>query len=195
MQMLARYPTLLCFAPCIHAFMPQNLFTRIMNTGSKQKKGDPDVQVWLRQTSRRLHPFFGACELAALRASSDKHTLFPEKRMLRSAGRRGGAAALNSCEALGSLKFNLPSRKPFGAIPNGFVFQAAFVCIMGQPENGVEGLVAKWRIKQTLLVTKMSASHRHSIGCRFCKGFRLPFVCRMRQPENGTATAVAKTVR
>jgi len=45
LQMLARYPTLLCFAPCIHAFMPQNLFTRIMNTGSKQKKGDPDVQV------------------------------------------------------------------------------------------------------------------------------------------------------
>ena len=27
-------------------------------------------------------------ELAALRASSDKRTLFPEKRMLRSAGRR-----------------------------------------------------------------------------------------------------------
>jgi len=46
LQMLARYPTLLRFAPCIHAFMPQNLFTRIMNTGSKQKKGDPDVQVW-----------------------------------------------------------------------------------------------------------------------------------------------------
>ena len=46
----------------------------------KQKKGDHDVQVWLRQTSRRLHPFFGACELAALRASSDKRTLFPEKK-------------------------------------------------------------------------------------------------------------------
>ena len=45
LQMLARYPTLLCFAPCIHAFRTQNLFTRIMNTGSKQKKGDPDVQV------------------------------------------------------------------------------------------------------------------------------------------------------
>ena len=56
---------------------------------SKQKKGDPDVQVWLRQTSRRLHPFFGACELAALRASSDKRTLVSEKRMLRSAERRG----------------------------------------------------------------------------------------------------------
>ena len=27
------------------AFMTQNLFARIMNTGSKQKKGDPDVQV------------------------------------------------------------------------------------------------------------------------------------------------------
>jgi len=61
---------------------------------SKQKKGDPDVQVWLRQTSRRLHPFFVACELAALRASSDKRTLFPEKRMLRSAGRRGEGSSI-----------------------------------------------------------------------------------------------------
>ena len=94
-------------------------------------------------TSRRLHPFFGVCELAAFCASSNKRTLVSEKRMLRSAGRRGGAAALNICEALGSLKFNLPSRKPFGAIPNGFVFQAAFVCIMGQPENGTATAVAK----------------------------------------------------
>ena len=69
-----------------------------------QKKGDPNVQVWLRQTSLTAHPFFGACELAALRASSDKHTLFPEKRMLRSAGRRGRAAVVNCCEALGSLR-------------------------------------------------------------------------------------------
>ena len=79
LQMLARYPTLLRFAPCIHAFMPQNLFAWTMNTGSKQKKGDPDVQVWLRQTSRRLHPFFGACELAALCASSDNARLFAKK--------------------------------------------------------------------------------------------------------------------
>jgi len=69
LQMLARCPTLLRFAPCIHAFMPQNLFAWTMNTGSKQKKGDPDVQVWLRQTSLSPHPFFGACELAALLAS------------------------------------------------------------------------------------------------------------------------------
>ncbi|MDO4658180.1 MAG: hypothetical protein Q4A85_10220, partial [Kingella sp. (in: b-proteobacteria)] len=69
---------MLRFAPCIHAFMTQNLFVRTMNTGSKQKKGDPDVQVWLRQTSLTEHPFFGACELAALRAPSDKRTLFPE---------------------------------------------------------------------------------------------------------------------
>jgi len=81
---------------------------------SKQKKGDPDVQVWLRQTSRRLHPFFGACELAVLRTSSDKRTLFPEKRMLRSAGRRGGAAVLTIYEALGSLKINLSSKKSLG---------------------------------------------------------------------------------
>ena len=45
LQMLARYSTLLRFTPCIHAFMTQNLFVWIMNTGSKQKKGDPDVQV------------------------------------------------------------------------------------------------------------------------------------------------------
>ncbi|WP_369584611.1 hypothetical protein [Kingella oralis] len=79
-----------------------------------QKKGDPDVQVWLRQTSLTAHPFFGACELAALRASSDKRTLFPEKRMLRSAGRRGGAATLTIYEALGSLKINLSSKKSLG---------------------------------------------------------------------------------
>ena len=60
---------------------------------SKQKKGDPDVQVWLRQTSLSPHPFFGACELAALRASSDKRTLFPEKRMLSSAERRGESSS------------------------------------------------------------------------------------------------------
>ena len=94
LQMFARCPTLLRFAPCIHAFMSQNLFAWTMNTGSKQKKGDPDVQVWLRQTSRRLHPFFGACELAALRASSNKRTLFPEKRMLRSAERRGEGGSI-----------------------------------------------------------------------------------------------------
>ena len=90
------------------------LTMRLMPTGhllffaspkkSKQKKGDPDVQVWLRQTSLTAHPFFGACELAALCASSDKRTLFPEKRMLRSAGRRGEVAALNVCDGLGSLR-------------------------------------------------------------------------------------------
>ena len=130
LQMLARYLTLLHFAPCIHAFMTQNLFARIMNTGSKQKKGDPDVQVWLRQTSLTPHPFFGACELVALRAPSDKRTLVSEKRMLRSAGRRGGAAALNSCEALGSLKGNLSS-KPVGwatGLPTT-------ICLMGLVGN------------------------------------------------------------
>ena len=62
------------------------------------------MQVWLRQTSLTAHPFFGACELVALRAPSDKRTLFPEKRMLRSAGRRGEAAASNVCDGLSSLK-------------------------------------------------------------------------------------------
>ena len=61
---------------------------------SKQKKGDPDVQVWLRQTPLSPHPFFGACELAALCASSDKRTLFPEKSMLRSAGRMGKGGSI-----------------------------------------------------------------------------------------------------
>ena len=101
---------------------------------SKQKKGDPDVQVWLRQTSRRLHSFFGACELAALRASSDKRTLFSEKRMLRSAGRRGRAVASNSCEALGSLKANLSSKKTVWHNAKRFCF---FRLPIGfrQPEN------------------------------------------------------------
>ena len=70
---------------------------------SKQRKTTPTCRFAAR-TSLTAHPFFGACELAALRASSNKRTLVPEKRMFRSAGRRGGAAASNSCEALGSLK-------------------------------------------------------------------------------------------
>ncbi len=36
----------------------------------------------------------GACELAALRTSSNKRTLFPEKRTLRSAGRRGMGSSI-----------------------------------------------------------------------------------------------------
>ena len=40
-------------------------------------------------------PYRGVCELAALRASSDKRTLFPEKRMLRSAGRRKEDSTIN----------------------------------------------------------------------------------------------------
>jgi len=94
---------------------------------SKQKKGDPDVQVWLRQTSRRLRSFFGACELAALRASSDKRTLVSEKRMLRSAERRGEAVASNVADRLGSLKPTLSNKKPFGRIPNGFVFSGCLI--------------------------------------------------------------------
>ena len=78
LQMLARCPTLLRFAPCIHAFMPQNLFTRIMNTGSKQKKGDPDVQVCFADFPHSAS-FFGACELVALRAPSGNARLFPKK--------------------------------------------------------------------------------------------------------------------
>ena len=121
------------------------LTMRLMPTGhllffaspkkSKQKKGDPDVQVWLRQTSLTAHPFFGACELAALRASSNKRTLFPEKRMLRSAGRRGRAAVLNVCGELGSLKVNLSSKKPHGRTPNGFAFSGCLCNAQRQPET------------------------------------------------------------
>ena len=95
----------------------------------KQKKSDPDVQVWLRQTSLTAHPFFGACELAALCASSDKRAFFPEKRILRSAGRRGGTVASNICDGLGSLKFNLSrfSKKPHGRTPSGFVFSGCLI--------------------------------------------------------------------
>ena len=35
LKMLARCSTLLCFLPCIHAFMSSNLPMKIMNTGSK----------------------------------------------------------------------------------------------------------------------------------------------------------------
>ena len=70
---------------------------------SKQRKTTPTYRFAAR-TTLTPHPFFGACELAALRASSDKRTLFSEKRMLRSAERRGGATALNICDGLGRLK-------------------------------------------------------------------------------------------
>ena len=80
LQMLARYPTLLCFAPCIHAFRTQNLFTRIMNTGSKQKKGDPDVQVWLRQTSLTSASFFRRVRTSrALHVVEQTHAFFRKK--------------------------------------------------------------------------------------------------------------------
>ena len=154
LQMLARYPTLLRFAPCIHAFTPQNLFTRIMNTGSKQKKGDPDVQVCFAD--------FPHCASFFRRVRTSAR-FFPKKECCVRLDVGEWAVALNSCEALGSLKANLASKKSLGRTPSCFVFQAAFVCIMGQPENGVGGLVAKWRIKQTLLVTKMLASRRRSI--------------------------------
>jgi len=36
------------------------------------------------------------------------------------------AVALSSCEALGSLKVNLASKKSLGKTPSDFVFQAAF---------------------------------------------------------------------
>ena len=97
---------------------------------SKQKKGDPDVQVWLRQTPLSPHPFFGACELAVLRTSSDKRTLFPEKKCSVRLNVREGAAALNICEALGSLKGNLSS-KPVGwatGLPTT-------ICLMGLVGN------------------------------------------------------------
>jgi len=41
------------------------------------------------------------------------------------------AVALNICEALGSLKANLFSKKPRGKTPSGFVFQAAFAMLKG----------------------------------------------------------------
>ena len=99
------------------------------------------MQVWLRQTSLTAHPFFGACELAALCASSDKRMLVPEKRILRSAGRRGGAVASNICDGLGSLKFNLSrfSKKPHGRTPSGFVFSGCLI-LQRQPENLNGGL-------------------------------------------------------
>ena len=60
---------------------------------SKQRKATPTCRS-ASQTSLTPHPFFGAYELVALRAPSDKRTLFPEKRMLRSAGRRGVGSSI-----------------------------------------------------------------------------------------------------
>ena len=92
---------------------------------SKQRKATPTCRFAAR-TSLTAHPFFGACELAALCASSDKRTLVSEKRMLRSAERRGEAVASNVADRLGNLKSTLSNKKPFGRTPSGFVFQAAF---------------------------------------------------------------------
>ncbi len=60
---------------------------------SKQRKATPTCRS-ASQTSLTPHPFFGACKLAVLRTSSDKRTLVSEKRMLRSAGRRGAGGSL-----------------------------------------------------------------------------------------------------
>ena len=45
---------------------------------SKQKKGDPDVQVCFADFPKAAS-FFGACELVALRAPSGNARLFPKK--------------------------------------------------------------------------------------------------------------------
>ena len=74
---------------------------------SKQKKGDPDVQVWLRQTSLTPHPFFGACELVAFYAPSDNARLFPKKECCVRLDVGEWAVASSVCDGLtkkGSLK-------------------------------------------------------------------------------------------
>ena len=142
LQMLARCPTLLRFAPCIHAFMPQNLFTRIMNTGSKQKKGDPDVQVRCANVPHSASFFRRVRTSRALRAVGQR-TLVSEKRMLRSAGRRGRAAASNICDGLGSLKINLSSKKSFGLTSSGFVFSGCLYDAQRQPENACSPATVK----------------------------------------------------
>ena len=61
----------------------------------KQKKGDPDVQACCADFPHSASFFRRVrTELAALCASSDKRTLFSEKRMLRSAGRRGEGSSI-----------------------------------------------------------------------------------------------------
>ena len=124
-------------------------------------------------TSRRLHPFFGACELAALCASSDKRTLLPEKRILRSAGRRGGAVASNICDGLGSLKFNLSrfSKKPHGRTPSGFVFLGCLI-LQRQPENLNGGLGDE---PSPFHCGRVSGSLKRLFGLRFELRFRLPY--------------------
>ena len=65
------------------------------------------MQVWLRQTSLTPHPFFGACELVALRAPSDNARLFPKKECSVRLDVGEGAVVPNVCGGLtkiGSLK-------------------------------------------------------------------------------------------
>ena len=79
LQMLARCPTLLRFAPCIHAFMTQNLFAWTMNTGSKQKKGDPDVQVRCANFPHCASFFRRVRTSRALRVVEQVHAFFRKK--------------------------------------------------------------------------------------------------------------------
>ena len=65
-------------------------FSLLRQRKVSKRKATPTCRFAAR-TSLTPHPFFGACELVALRAPSDKRTLVSEKRMLRSAGRRGRA--------------------------------------------------------------------------------------------------------
>ena len=88
------------------AFMTQNLFAWIMNTGSKQKKGDPDVQVWLRQTSLTAHPFFRRVRKPHFVRRRTSARFFPKKGCFvrLDVGKR--VAVVNGCDGLGSLKPN-----------------------------------------------------------------------------------------
>ena len=52
------------------------------------------------------------------------------------------AVVFNICEALGSLKANLSSKKPRGKTPSGFVFQAAFAMLKGSLKTSA-GVSAK----------------------------------------------------
>ena len=99
---------------------------------SKQRKATPTCRS-ASQTSLTPHPFFGACELAALRAPSDKRTLVSEKKMLRSAGRRGVGSSVKR------LLWINQNRQPENW-KWGFYFQAVFRLTNNAGHKAVDGI-------------------------------------------------------
>ena len=127
----------------------------------KQRKATPTCRP-AAQTSLTAHPFFGACELAALCASSDKRTLVPEKACSVRLHDGEGEATLNGCGELGSLKTDF--RLPFciGRIAlDGFSFAEAHKPVFRLPD---------WMNSAAVWRTSLSKASKSARVCVF----RLP---------------------